>query len=126
MNRYEITMLKGDTRYTGTVYGDTLDQGIDHADYFAKAGDKLKTDYTGIQIVNTVPINYDPYVYENAVRKALAHPFHSIHAILQQDYISESDKLDLIKRIANGVSFGFCHMDTAERDYLIDIMEEVN
>lgn len=126
MNRYEVEMKKGKTSYIAILYGETIDMAVEHANYWYDDGEKIGPDYTIEKVMNVTPCFGDPYTYENAVRKALADPMRAIHAILQQDNVSESDKLDLIKRTVNGSSAGFQHMDTAERDYLVDIMEGVD
>ena len=126
MNTYELTMQKGDAKYFIMIHGETLDKAIEHANYWYDDGEKIGPDYTIVKVEKELPCFGDPYAYENAVRKALAHPMKSILAITQQAFVSESDKLDLIKRIAHGTPSGFMHMDTAERDYLIDIMKEVD
>lgn len=123
MNTYKIRMKKDGHTYFAFLDGETLDLAIEHANYWYEDGEKIGTDYTDIEVMDIRTCFCDPYTYENAVRKALAHPMKSIHAILQRDSVSDSDKLDLIKRITNGTPSGFQFMDTAERDDLIDIMK---
>jgi len=123
---YELVITKANSndfhRFVTFATGETLDDAIDHYNFWQKDGDKLRTDWTIVDIkIKGQYTNY-PYSLEDAMKKAMADKIAAIHKILQSS-ADNQDQLDLIACIVNETPWKLSELDTACRDHFCEIME---